>query len=192
MISDNKKSLIKCIEVDLTHENKEVQKFKWKTMSEYISEVDMPNTGVMPTRKFEKAIAINLKKETLIKKRVMFEQPKYKDQFRALNDEIQEIIDLKGADILETENCYIKTLSLIDNSFFWKMGNYKAVFKVFELSQKQTFNIECTFSINDRNLKYMKESVDLSKKYLISNIVRNEDTKIIWRWLNLKIKQISL
>jgi hypothetical protein len=73
-VSEDKKSLIQSIELELTHENNDTQKFKWKWFEETLYVIDLPdNSASLPTRKNQTAIAINILKDELIEKKIGFQ-----------------------------------------------------------------------------------------------------------------------
>lgn len=75
LVAEKQKALIEKIEVELTHENNDTQKFTWKWFEETLHVLDLPNSGgSIPTRKNQTAIAINIAKDELVEKKIGFQK----------------------------------------------------------------------------------------------------------------------
>jgi hypothetical protein len=134
-LSEDKKALIKTIEVELTHEKNDTQRFSWDWFEETLYELNVPNTGLLPTKKNQKAIAINIDKDQLIEKKIGFQQNTFKTEHkRLLQTTTEEFLNLYNADqdtaTIKSHKCYNDLLDHYKNSFSWKVGTYNAKFIV--------------------------------------------------------------
>jgi hypothetical protein len=179
-LAENKKALIKNIEVELMHEKKETQKFSWDWFEETLYEMDVPTTGLLPTKKNQKAIAINVDKDQLVEKKIGFQQNAFKQEHKRLSQTtIEESLNLVGAGhdiaLIKSRKPYNDLLDHYKNSFSWKMGTYNAKFVVTIAEKKITFVHTFEFKLTTLDIKSLEANVDQCKllaeqKYVDPNI----------------------
>ncbi|MEO2081475.1 MAG: hypothetical protein ABGW88_08095 [Leeuwenhoekiella sp.] len=68
----DKDAFIRAVSIKLEHENKENIELQWEWFEEVLLEMDIPDSGIVPYRKNQKAIAIKVPVETLIEKKSVF------------------------------------------------------------------------------------------------------------------------
>ena len=193
-ISDNKKALIKKIEAELTHENNDTQKFTWDWFEEILYETDIPNTGSMPTKKSQKAIAINLKKEELIEKKIGFQQNSFKKKQKEIIQKTIEdisIIEKSGKEINEitSKKSYYDLVDHYKHSFNWKTGKYSLVFKVYESSIKNPIEKKIHFSITPLDINNLELNISYCKNAIDRFLFKPSEELINWKWINPMIKE---
>ena len=192
-ISENKKALIKKIEAELTHENNDVQKFTWDWFEEILYQIDIPNTGVMPTRKNQKAIAINLKNEELVEKKIGFQQNNFKKRRKELTQKTVEdaiIIDKSGKERKEinSKKSYNDLIDHYKHSFNWKTGDYSLKFIIFETSLKNPIEKKINFSLIPLDVNTLESNIELCKVYHDNLLIDTKIENIPWRWVHPMIK----
>lgn len=189
-LAESKKVLIKSIEVELTHEKNDTQKFSWDWFEETLYELNVPNTGLLPTKKNQKAIAINIDKDQLIEKKIGFQQNTFKTEHkRLLQTTTEEYLNLLNADqntaTIKSHKCYNDLLDHYKNSFGWKVGNYSAKF-ILTISEKNlTFNKSLDFKLTSLDIKSLELNIErckqlAEKEYVNENIEIEEN----WFWVN--------
>jgi len=187
-ISEKKKALINKIEVELTHENNDTQKFTWDWFEETLYTVDIPDAGQFPTKKNQKAIAINLQKDELIEKKIGFQQNTFKLEKKNLNQKaIEDLNNLSKAgesnDKILSMRSYNDLLDHYQHSFNWKIGKYKVVFKVFIKSKDKPFSKEISFIITPLEINNLENNIELCKSDINQSLVKSDYEKINWDWI---------
>ena len=194
IIAENKKALIDKIEVELTHENNDTQKFKWKWIEETLHVVDLPDfSGSLPTRKNQTAIAINILKDELVEKKIGFQQNSFQtEQKKLVQDTIQDAINLvKAGKTLEDLNAsknYNDLKDLFQNSFNWKVGQYRLLFKVYVNSIREPFLKEISFKMTSLDIKNLKSNIEKCLSELERNYIGKQNEIPNWSWTNINIE----
>lgn len=188
-LAEDKKALIKTIEVELTHEKNDTQRFSWDWFEETLYELNVPNTGLLPTKKNQKAIAINIDEDQLIEKKIGFQQNTFKSEHkRLLQTTTEEFLNLLNADqdtsIIKSHKCYNDLLDHYKNSFGWKVGTYNAKFTVTISESNQTFNHSFEFRLSSLDIKSLELNIDrcklLAEKEYINGDIEIDGT---WFWV---------
>lgn len=187
-LSDNKKALIEKIEIDLTHESNDTHKFTWDWFEEILYEVNIPNTGIMPTRKNQKAIAINLKKEELTDKKIGFQQDKFKsEQKKLIQNTVEEAINLEKAEKpitdLKSQKNYNDLINHYQHSFNWKTGNYTIKIKVKASSINKLFDKTLSFKLTALEVNNLQSNIDLCKSEIERSFIDFEKESVQWKWI---------
>lgn len=193
-ICDNKKALINKIEAELTHENNDTQKFTWDWFEEILYETDIPNTGIMPTRKNQKAIAINLKKEELIEKKIGFQQNSFKIKQKGLILQTVEdvtLLEKSGKESIEikSKKSYNDLVDHFKHSFSWKTGKYRLKFLVHEKSLNKAIEKEIKFSMTPLDINNLESNISFCKDSIDSFLIEPKKGSISWRWANPLIEE---
>jgi len=189
-LAENKKLLIKKINVQLTHQNKDMQVFNWIWFEEILLEMNMPGGGSVPYRKNQNAVVINIAEDMLIEKKIGFQQNtfrvEYKNLLNALNEDYANIIGSSG-DInnLKTFKNYNNLLNLFNNSFNWKIGKYSVVLQAYIPDRKEPFEHKFDFSLNNLEIQALKTNIEICKKLVEKKYVNNTlEVKDSWIWIN--------
>lgn len=192
-IADNKKALIDKIILELTHENKNIQEFTWDWFEELLYQTDLPNAAILPTRKNQKAIAINLKKEELIEKKIGFQQNTFKNaQKTIIQNIVEDSINLTKAqkpisDISSMKN-YNDLLNHFHHSFNWKPGRYEIRLKVFATSMSIPIEKTISFKLTELQVNNLESNVTACHKSMEKVFVNPELELEEWRWIDVNIE----
>ena len=71
-LAEGKKALIRTVELELTHEKNDTQKFSWDWFEETLYELNVPNTGLLPTKKIKRQLQSTLTKTNSLRKKLVF------------------------------------------------------------------------------------------------------------------------
>lgn len=194
IVAENKKALIDKIELELTHENNDTQKFKWKWFEETLYVLDLPNHGgSLPTRKNQTAIAINVIKDELVEKKIGFQQNTFQSDLKIIDQKtIEDSINLAKAekpnkDILASKN-YNDLKDLYQNGFNWKIGKYSIKYKIYENSITAPFIHEVTFNMTALDVNNLKTNIDNCLSELERIYINSEIVLPTWNWANISIE----
>jgi len=195
IVAENKKALIDKIEIELTHENNDTQKFKWKWIEETLHVVDLPDfSGSLPTRKNQTAIAINIMKDELIEKKIGFQQNTFQsDQKKLVQNTIEDAINLGKAakpivDLHASKN-YNDLKDLYQNGFNWKVGQYSVLIKVFENSTKKPFTKLVSFKMTALDVNNLKTNIEKCNSEIERSYINSEIEYPTWNWANIMIDE---
>jgi|SRR5690606_8376176 len=195
IVAENKKALIDQIEIELTHENNDTQKFKWKWIEETLHVVDLPDfSGSMPTRKNQNAIAINIMKDELIEKKIGFQQNTFQsNQKKLVQSIIENIANLEKAakplEDLKASKNYNDLKNLYQNAFNWKVGQYSILIKVFENSTKKPFTKSVSFKMTSLDVNNLKVNIEKCDSEIERSYVNAGIELPIWNWANIFIDE---
>lgn len=194
IVAENKKALVDNIEIELTHESNEKQIFKWQWFEETLYVVDLPDqSGTLPTRKNQTAIALNITKDELIEKKIGFQQYKFKKKHKTLlQNAIEEslIFENAGKDIKElkaTKN-YNDLKKLYQDDFNWKVGRYSIKYKVFENSLKNPFVCEVFFKMTSLDINSLKLNIENCASEIERVLIDPDKQYPRWNWTNIIIE----
>ncbi len=194
-VSENKKALIEGIELELTHENNDTQKFKWKWFEETLYVIDLPdNSASLPTRKNQTAIAINLLKDELIEKKIGFQQKTFQnDQKVLVQNTIEDAINLGKAqkplgDLNASKN-YNDLKDIYQNGFNWKIGEYIIKYKVYINSLKSPFIKEVSFKMTSLDVSSLKNNIDKCFSEIERSYINSEIPYPTWNWAVVSLKE---
>jgi len=194
IVAENKKALIDKIEIELTHENNDTQKFKWNWFEETLYVVDLPDQGgSLPTRKNQTAIAINVMKDELVEKKIGFQQNTFQSDRRIVTQKtIEDTINLSKAgkditDIKASKN-YNDLKDLYQNGFNWKIGKYSIKYKIFENSVKAPFINEISFKITSLEVNNLKINIEKCLSEIERTYVNPEIKVPNWNWVNISVE----
>lgn len=195
LVAEKQKALIEKIEIELTHENNDTQKFTWKWFEETLHVVDLPNSGgTMPTRKNQTAIAVNILENELIEKKIGFQQntfqndQKVKEQL-CTEDLINLIQGGKERSDLKANKSYNDLRTLYENGFNWKVGEYTIKYNVFENGINTPFTLESKFKITALDVTNLKSNITncLSE---VDRIYLDEDIEFpSWNWAYVSVEK---
>ncbi len=193
MLAEKRKALIDKIEIELTHENNDTQKFRWKWFEETLHIVDLPEQS-LPTRKNQTAIAINIPKDELIEKKIGFQQKSFQsDQKSLVQNTIEEAINLSkaGKEITElrASKNYNDLKGLYQNGFNWKVGTYTIKYKVYENSIKRPFEKVVSFKMTSLDINGLKTNIDKCSSEIDRNYIDSEIEYQIWNWANITTEE---
>jgi len=194
-VSENKKALIENIELELTHENNDTQKFVWKWFEEILYVVDLPDqSGSLPTKKNQTAIAINLLKDELIEKKIGFQQKTFqKDQKILIQKTIEDAINLakagKQIEDLQASKNYNDLKDIYQNGFNWKIGEYSIKYKVYVSSLKSPFVKKVSFKMTSLDVNSLKTNIDKCISEIERTYVNPKLELPIWNWADISLNE---
>ena len=193
LVSEKKKALIEKIEIEITHENNDTQKFTWKWFEETLHVVDLPNSGgSIPTRKNQTAIAINIAKDELIERKIGFQQNSFQS-FQKIKDQlcIEEVLNIEKAgkprtDLTATRS-YNDLRDVYQNGFNWKVGEYLISFKVFEQTVESPFMYSSKFKLTSLDLKRLKPNIESCFMVIDRNYIDSSIEYPVWNWSSIQL-----
>ncbi|MCF8371930.1 MAG: hypothetical protein K9H64_09925 [Bacteroidales bacterium] len=193
LVAEKRKALIEKIEIELTHENNDTQKFKWKWFEETLHVVDLPDSaGSLPTRKNQSAIAINILKDELSEKKIGFQQKTFQTEHKKLmQNTIEDAINLSQAnkplEDLHASKSFNELKDLFQNGFNWKVGKYTILIKVYENSTKLPFTKNITFKMTSLDVKTLKLNIAKCHSEIEKTFINSELEYPTWNWTNIMI-----
>lgn len=195
-IAINRRSLIEEIRLDLVHENHGQQSFEWQWFEEELYETNLPDSGSMPTKKHQTAIALNLPKEILVEKRIGFSGVEFIKNNKVLNDKVVEdlLLILRNGEpklSLETKKSYSEYVGFYNQIFDWKLGKYTATVTTSLKGENKKYNNKFEFSLNTTEVEKLEANKESCKVGLRNTILSQEEyVDIIWNWANPRISTI--
>ena len=195
IISEKKKALIDKIEIELTHENNDSQKFTWKWFEETLYVVDLPDQGgSLPTRKNQTAIAINVLKDELIEKKIGFQQNTFQFDQKLLDQKtIEDAINIgkagKQLEDLKASKNYNDLKDLYQNGFNWKIGKYSIKYKIYENSIKAPFIKEISFKMTSLDINNLKANIDKCLSEIERTYINPKIEIPTWNWSHISIEE---
>ncbi len=188
--SSNKDAFIKKVYINLEHENKENLELTWEWFEEVFFEMDIPDSGTVPYRKNQKAIAIKVPTGTLIEKKIGFQSQKYKAEYsKVFSDTNQKQINItknqQNIDQLKTSNEYNDFQNLFKKHFPWKMGKYQGEIKVEIAERKEIFQQGFTFELTTLDIQNLESNIHTCQKLVeIHFVTPDPEYQAIWKWAN--------
>lgn len=88
-IVENKKALIRKVDLNLVHQNNDSNLLSWEWFEETLYIMNLPERNI-PTRKNQKAIAININEGDMIEKKIGFQHNSFKNQYSQLIKETNQ------------------------------------------------------------------------------------------------------
>lgn len=188
--AEKKDAFIKNITLTLTHENNEKQEFQWEWFEEILLEMDVAETGPIPYKKNQKAIAIKVPTQTLIEKKVGFQQRKFQKEYSKIYSEVNQsaiAISENKADInqLMVTREFNEFSELFKKYFLWKVGKYEGHIRIFVAESETTFDTHFSFELDGLDIKTVEQNVETCKESLKNHFVTLDPAfKADWRWIN--------
>lgn len=189
-LAETKRALIRKVEIEMTHENNETQKFTWDWFEEILYEVSIPQSGLIPTRKNQKAIAINVDPASLVEKKIGFQQNTFKaEQNRLVQLTTEEFLNIynAGDDVnqIRTRNTFNNLKDYYKNGFNWKIGKYSAKIKA-TLSDNQIFTSIVDFQLTNLDIKTIERNIEIAQKLVDKEYGAEIEVEQNWFWVNTK------
>ncbi len=186
--AENKHALIEKIYLIIKHESNEIHLFSWDWFEEYLYEMDTIDSGPLNLRKNQKAIAIKVQTDTLMEKKVGFQDPAFKEKYNELFN-LTNIVYVNlfqgGKDIndLSSTNEYNEFSELFKNSFIWKVGKYSVKIKVYIKNRKKSFEHKLEFQLTNLDKNRLETNVETCLKVLKNHyITEDQKYKSTWEW----------
>ena len=195
IVAEKKKALIDKIEIELTHENNDTQKFKWKWFEETLHVVDLPDHGgVLPTRKNQTAIAINIMKDQLIEKKIGFQQNTFQAEQKILvQNTVEDILNLgkagKPTEDIQASKNYNDLKDLFQNGFNWKVGKYTIKYSIYENSIKKPFEHKISFKMTSLDITSLKSNIEKCLSEIERTYFNPDIDFPTWNWANILIEE---
>ena len=189
-LAEKKRALIRKVEIEMTHENNETHKFTWDWFEEILYEVSIPQSGLIPTRKNQKAIAINVNPDSLVEKKIGFQQNAFKEkQNRLVQLTTEEFLNIINAgndsNIIRTRNTFNNLRDYYKNGFNWKIGKYNAKINAI-LSGNQIFTTNVDFQLTNRDIKTLERNIEIAQNLVDIEYGADIKVKQNWLWVNTK------
>ncbi len=194
-LGQNKNSLIDKIELQLIHKSQEVQNFLWIWFEESLLQVDLPKLPIN-YKKNQKAIALNVLVDSLVEKKIGFQNIEFKKQ----SDEIiklvtEDLLNLKNSskkiEELKSYANYNKALEFSENSFSWKVGIYQANFKVYISSDNKSFNHSFKFKLSNLDIRALHKNLE-TIKLSVENAFITQDEELLPKWEWVYVNKLSV
>lgn len=194
LFAKNKRSLIRNMEMNVTHENNDTYKLSWEWFEELIHEMNLPETNV-PTRKNQKAIALNIGEDELIEKKIGFQHKQFKRKYsqsvlETSNKYLNIVINGQGnAEEVRRTDEYNKMRDLFSNSFIWKSGRYTSQIKVYIIDRDLPFLETIEFELTPLDITSLSSNISICQ-----NIVEHSFTGVQhesfgnWNWISKERK----
>jgi hypothetical protein len=189
--AEHKDAFIKNVQLTIAHEQNETSVFHWEWFEEVLLEMDIPESGIVPYRKNQKAIAIKVPTEMLIEKKVGFQSKKYKQEYSTLYSATNEtLMNLTSNGIdhtqIRTSKEYNDFNDLFKKHFPWKVGKYAGTIEVFVASRNKTFKQTFSFEMTRLDLKTIEQNLSTCKQSLENHFITlDPNYKAEWKWANL-------
>lgn len=187
-LSETKSALITKVDLEIIHESNEHTYFTWTWFEESLFQMDLPQIPVY-YKKNQKAIALNVGINTLVEKKIGFQNIKFKDDADKLVKILNEdSVNLKssGKPLVELKS-YSSFNNIIDyaqNAFQWKTGLYDAIFKVSLAESATTFEKGLKFQLSSQDLKRLFKNVESCKSFVDKVYINvNEELNEKWEWI---------
>ena len=152
--------------------------------------MDIPESGTIPYKKNQRAIAIKVLTETLIEKKIGFQNRKYQEDFAKLYSATnQNSINLSEnridvAQITGTKE-YNEFSDLFKKYFSWKVGKYNGIILVHIADRKKTFEKTFTFELSTIDVKTLEQNITTCKESLKNIFVTlDPNYRADWKWVN--------
>jgi hypothetical protein len=180
-LAEKKRVLIRKVEIEMTHENNETHNFTWDWFEEILYEVNIPQSGLIPTRKNQKAIAINVDPDSLVEKKIGFQQNRL---VQLTTEEFLNIYNA-GDDVnqIRTRNTFNNLRDYYKNGFNWKIGKYSATIKA-TLSNDQIFTTKVDFQLTSLNIKTIEPNIEIAQKLVDKEYGADIEVEQNWLWVN--------
>ena len=169
-LSRNKQALIDKIELHLIDKDNAEFILDWNWYSETFYELQAPG-GTATMAKRQNAIAINAFKDVLIEKFIGFQSSDFLFESRRLTHQLNTIVenhrDAAGQidiEAIKQTEAYNNMIRLYENSMIWKLGKYKAWYKIHIAETNQEIKGNFTFSFNDLEISRLRQNLDIIKK----------------------------
>ncbi len=188
--SIDKDAFIRKVSIILEHENKENIELQWEWFEEVLLEMDIPDSGIVPYRKNQKAIPIKVPVETLIEKKIGFQSKKFKSEYYTLySNTNQKQINIfenhQDLQQLKTTNEYNEFLSLFKNHFPWKKGKYEGIIEVEIADRKHIFIQNFSFELTTLDIKNLEKNIQTCQKIVEQHFVSpDQKYRANWEWAN--------
>lgn len=188
--TEKKEALIKNITLNLKHENHDTHLFQWEWFEEELMHIETIDSGQIPYKKNQRAIAIKVIQDSLIEKKVGFHETEFKinydkkiknlrDVYHNLTSQHKELSELK------ITNEYNAFQDLIKNSFSWRVGLYTATVNAFTDNSKMTnAEIKIQFSLTSLDLKRLEQNITVTQEHTDNTFITfNQNYKPNWNWV---------
>ncbi|HKC36893.1 MAG TPA: hypothetical protein VKB95_12555 [Chitinophagaceae bacterium] len=187
--TEKKGALIKNVTLSLKHEKHDTHVFQWEWFEEEIMQMETLDTGLIPYKKNQKAIAIKVLVDNLIEKKVGFHETEFKKGYNKKLKQLRDIYhnwmtqnkDLKD---LKITNEYTSFQDLIKNSFSWKVGVYTATIKVFTDNLKPAAETTIQFTLTSLDLKNLEHNIAATHQFIENSfVVLDPEYRTNWNWV---------
>lgn len=194
-LSRKKSALIDRISIKIKGKDSATCELEWAWYSETFYELKGVDNNSLTMSKQQKAIAINAYRDVLVEKFIGFQSPIFIREKNRIEALLSEDIANKlkaGADIsqVKSEKNYNDLLKLIDNSMFWKEGNYSAIITLTDSENNLNYQQSIKFYVSDVDVNNIKNNIELAKKLIEARFFPSqEEGKLIqlqgnWYWIN--------
>lgn len=189
-LAEKKRALIRTMEIEMTHENSAIQKFTWDWFEETLHEVSGGQFGSIPTKKNQKAIAINIDPGSLVEKKIGFQQNSFKNHENQLTQLVtEEYLNIlsAGDDInqIRSRKTFNQLKEYYKNGFNWEIGKYSAKL-IAQLSDGQQFKTVVNFQLNSLDLKTIEPNIKIAQTLVEKTYGADLEIEPRWLWVNTR------
>lgn len=195
--TEKKEALIRSITLSLKHENQDTHAFQWEWFEEELMQIETLDSGSIPYKKNQKAIAIKVLVDNLIEKKVGFHETEFKKKYNLKLKELRDtfhnwMTQERDLEELKVTNEYTAFQDLIRNSFSWRVGVYTASIKVFtDNVNVATAQTTIQFSLTSLDLKNLRHNIESTQEYIENSfVVLDSEFRTNWNWVYSEIHEI--
>lgn len=195
--TEKKEALIRKISLVLKHERNDTHTFLWEWFEEDLMHIETSDSGPIPYKKNQRAIAIKVLVDNLIEKKVGFHEEEFKSNYNIKLMKFRDTLHkwkLQEKDLTQFKvtNEYSEFHDHIKNSFSWKIGIYSATIKVYtDDLNNESAKTMVQFSLSSLDLKYLEQNISLTQEFIDKNFIDlNNNYLPTWNWVYPKINEI--
>ena len=188
-LSENKEALIKAIKISLRHENNETHIFEWEWFEESLGQMDMGTTGIYSQTKNQKAVALRVKENDIVERKIGFQNSDFKIKYNDLINRTNEAqYRLQRADkdlsLIVDDVSYNDLQDHLKNSFFWNLGMYTIDVEIFLLGISERAKHSISFRLSNYDKVRLESNIEYCKNFIENSYV-TLDPKYseIWNWV---------
>lgn len=194
-ISTSKKdALIEEITLEVKHEAGEKHEFRWKFLDERGFETTSSSGDRMEARKNQPAIAIKVNVIGLVEKTIGFRDFSYELKKHTLDSNLNRKIShirktdpQHFAELIFITPEFLELSEFLQDSFFWKEGNYVVTLMAKVISKKEPHTQKFTFGLNKTQVDNLSKNIKTTQDYLKDKILYEEHLipeipRSGWKW----------
>jgi len=160
-------AFIKAITIELNHESHQAENFKWEWFEEKLMEMMVPEGGIVPYKRNQKAIALKVLTSTLVEKKIGFHKPlfakAYSENYNSVFQIYQNLINKNiSPDELIKSNEYNSFENLFKNNFTWKVGRYTGIVTCVVANRGKKFTKKIEFILTNADIRKLEGNISKS------------------------------
>jgi hypothetical protein len=182
-------AFIKNITVELNHESKQIEQFKWEWFEEKLMEMEFPEAGIVPYKRNQKAIALKVLTSTLVEKKIGLRKPSFAKIYSISYDEVFEVYqnliskDVSMNELVKTKE-YNNFENIFKNNFSWKIGKYTGTITCTVANRSKSFSKNFEFFLTNADIRKLEGNIQKSISLIGRHFgVSQSNEKTIWEWV---------